>query len=84
MTQEQHKYEVAARNADDEHTAVTISIDPHFAAYTSCDPNQQRSFVVTNKMFEAFEDDLNNSKTEDECRHAVDEFVRRAEALEAA
>lgn len=82
--EETHKYMVAVRFAKDQHAVVTISINPHFAIETGCDPDERHFFRVPNTLFETFEDDLINSKTEHERRHAIDEFIRRAEALEAA
>ena len=82
--EETHKYMVAVRFANDQHAVVTISINPYFAIETGYDPDERHFFRVPNTLFETFEDDLINSKTEHERRHAVDEFIRRAEALEAA
>jgi hypothetical protein len=75
---------VAVRFANDQHAVVTITINPHFAIEAGYDPDERYFFRFPNEMFEAFEDDLINSKTENEHRHVVDEFVRYAGALKAA
>jgi hypothetical protein len=82
--EETHKYMVAVRFANDQHAVVAISINPCFASETGYDPDERHFFRVPNEIFEVFEDDLINSNTEHERRHAIDEFIRRAEALEAA
>lgn len=82
--EEKHKYIVAVRHADDQHTVVSITINPHFAIETGSDADERHFFRVPNTLFEAFEDDLINSKRELERRHKVDEFIGCAEALEAA